>query len=929
MPEPVSNQRSTLHQAAVGSRHTTGTPPAGMRSGAAGSRISSLWRRTSGGLTRFSSESVLPEVVAIVCFLLFMWSGVAAALYHEYLVAEDAAGVSTSNLARAFEESTRRSISQIDQILLSARGFYTAQGEHFDFNEWARTQTLPDQMTAAIGMADRNGHVFADTVPFAPGVSIADRPHFQAQIDPTRDELYISHPVHGRVSGQDTIQFTRKLLGAYGEFVGVTVFSLGCDQLSRFYETVDVGRGFVALLAADGTIMARGPLSPGYIGSSSIANRPGFEEKLKARTGTIRFRGARDDLDKIVSFRRLRDYPLVVMVGVDTGTVFRPIWSLGTRVAMGGLIITVSIILIGLLWVSQKRRAIESRRALTITLETISQGIMMVDERGHAPVMNPRAMDLLGVPSEEFATSRDFAAARAIELATHDTADDHPHDAASMDRPGDGADHDSQFETSREDGTVIEVRTHRLAEGGFVQTYTDVTEQRLADAKVRYLAHFDTLTGLANRVQLRQRSPEFLPHDAGAQRLTAFMIIDLDGFKGVNDTLGHDIGDELLIEVARRLQTLVREEDLVARLGGDEFVILQPGLRNPDGATSLAQRVLQRLTDPVQIGSHQVRIGASIGIAYCPKDGADSDTLLKHADIALYSAKTGGRGMYRCFDPEMVHAVNEYRTLEGDLRRALDDDELEVHFQPKYSGESLAIVGFEALARWHHPTRGYVSPATFIKIAEACGLIDRLGLWIAEKACATAVRWQPQLPVAVNVSLLQLRDGMLPQQIARILARTGLAPNLLEIEVTESVMAEDNQSVLKTLNVLKDTGICITLDDFGTGYSSLGYLRRFSFDKIKIDKSFVHGQAHDRGVRVILEAVLSMCRKLGLAVVGEGVETEQQMGLLRQLGCTELQGYLLGRPMPASAVDELLRGRGSKPAAAQPAAATTGYELAT
>ena len=288
--------------------------------------------------------------------------------------------------------------------------------------------------------------------------------------------------------------------------------------------------------------------------------------------------------------------------------------------------------------------------------------------------------------------------------------------------------------------------------------------------------------------------------------------------------------------------------------------------------------------------------------------------------------------MLCCFDPDMVHAVNEYRTLEGDLRRALDDgDELEVHFQPKFSCESLAIVGFEALARWHHPTRGYVSPATFIRIAEACGLIDRLGLWIAEKACATAVRWQPPLHVAVNVSLLQLRDGTLPHEIANILARTGLRPELLEIEVTESVMAEDNQSVLKTLGALKNMGISIALDDFGTGYSSLGYLRRFSFDKIKIDKSFVHGQAHDRGVRVILEAVLSMCRKLGLAIVGEGVETEQQMALLRQLGCTELQGYLLGRPIPASEVEELLRDKvpatGQRPAMA--ASVKTGYELAT
>jgi diguanylate cyclase (GGDEF)-like protein len=889
-----------------------------------------LWPRMGARLVRFSGESVIPEVAAISCFLIFMWVGIAGALYHEYQVAADAAKLNTSNLSRAFEESTRRSISQIDQLLLSARAFHSALGNRFDFDEWARTQTLPDRMTAGLGMVDREGHVFADTLPFSPGVSIADRPHFLAQLDPAHDDLYISRPVHGRVTGQDTIQFSRKLLGPHGEFAGVTVLSLGCDELSRFYETVDVGRGFVALFATDGTIMARGPLAPGYIGTSSIANRPGFEWMLTDPSGFLKFQGARDNIDKIATFRRLRDYPLIVMVGIDTDTVFHQFWSLGARVVAGGGIITLAIDIIGVLWVQQKKRGIESRRALAITLETISQGIMMVDAHGHAPVMNPRAIDLLGAPPEGEEMSRDFAAARAIELAGHDSVGEPRQVFIIGDDTGEGADRDTQFETARDDGTVIEVRTHRLAEGGFVQTYTDVTKQRLADAKVRYLAHYDPLTGLANRIQLRERSPGFLQHDANAQRSTAFMIIDLDGFKGVNDTLGHDVGDELLIEVARRLQALVREEDLVARLGGDEFVILQPGLRDAAGATSLAQRVLQRLTDPVQIGAHQVRVGASIGIAYYPRDGEDSDTLLKHADIALYSAKTRGRGMLCCFDPDMVHAVNEYRTLEGDLRRALDHgDELEVHFQPKFSCESLAIVGFEALARWHHPTRGYVSPGTFIRIAEACGLIDRLGLWIAEKACATAVHWQPPLHVAVNVSLLQLRDGTLPDEIANILARTGLRPELLEIEVTESVMAEDNQSVLKTLSALKNMGISIALDDFGTGYSSLGYLRRFSFDKIKIDKSFVHGQANDRGVRVILEAVLSMCRKLGLAIVGEGVETEQQMALLRQLGCTELQGYLLGRPLPAAAVEELLRDKSPTQNPVEAAAVTTGFELAT
>ncbi len=856
-----------------------------------------LHRLLNSSRMRGDAESTLPELIAIAGFLVLLWASIGVAIEHEYNTAKNSAVQTTANLARAFEESTRRTISQIDQILLSARAFYSAEGDKFNFNDWARTQTVPDQMTAAIGMADRTGLVFGDTLPIPPGVSIADRPHFIAQIDPSHDDLYISKPVHGRVSGQATIQFTRKLLGPHGEFAGVTVFSLDCEELSRFYQKLDLGDGFVALLSADGTQLARGPLIPDQIGKR-MAETTVFTQMLSQNDGVIRFPSKHMHVGEIASFRRLQEYPLIVMVGLDTNTVFGQYWALRTRMIISGIAATVGILLVGMLWLQQKRRSIASRRALTITLETISQGILMVDSRGNVPVINPRARDLLALPYSSPEDTQKFAASRAIELAAR-----HPTAGA-----GDGTSTDSQFDVAREDGTVIEVRNHALPDGGFVHSYTDVTEQRLADARVRYLAHHDTLTGLANRVQLRQRMPEFCPQDATEQQLTAFMMIDLDGFKGINDTLGHDVGDELLIEISRRLQGLVREADFVARLGGDEFVILQPGLQQTKETAALAERLLQCLAEPVQIGGQQVRIGASMGIAFYPTDGHDGDALFKHADIALYCAKAAGRGTFRFFDSHMTRAVNEHRLLESGLRWALDNKALEVHFQPIFACNTLAIVGFEALARWRHPTRGNISPETFIRVAEECGLIKRLGLWVIEQACTVAATWKSRRPVAVNVSLLQLQDGDLPQDIAVILRRTGLPAELLEIEVTESVMADDNQTVLDSLHALKAMGIRVALDDFGTGYSSLSYLRRFSFDKIKVDRSFVQGQAHDQGVRVILEAILGMCHKLGLAVIGEGVETRQQLGMLRQYGCTEVQGYLLGRPMPASAVEKFVEG---------------------
>jgi diguanylate cyclase (GGDEF)-like protein len=852
------------------------------------SKISWLTRRVGSGLPRWWAESLVPEITALVCILTLLWSIVGVSLYRTYDAAEATALQITGNLARAFEESTRREISQIDQILLSVRQFYLAQGDRFRFADWARNQTLPDPMTAAIGLADQNGQVFADTIPFKPGVSIADRPHFIVQKDAARDNLYISVPVHGRVSNRDTIQFTRKLVGPTGEFAGVAVFSLDCEELSRFYQTLDLGGGFVSLIASDGTILARGPFAANAIGQPLSLTGP-----LGAANGTVQFVDSPTGTTFLASFRHLRDYPLIVMVGLDSATVFHDYRLFRIRVGIAGISVSLAIGCIGMLWVQQKRHSIAAAAALKITLETISQGIIMVDAAGQVPVVNSRALSLLSVPDGDARAMREAAADQAMHLATEE-----PTELPQTDR---------RFDATRDSGRILEVSCHSLSGGGIVQTFTDVTEQRLIESQVRYLAHHDTLTGLPNRTQLRCRIPEFIEQSRDPDHRTAFIMIDLDGFKSVNDSLGHDVGDELLIEIARRLRSIVRESDFVARLGGDEFIILQTGLRHTGQATALAARLLRELAEPAQIGDHQISIGASTGIAFCPRDGIDADMLLKHADIALYVAKSEGRGIFRRFEPQMIHAVAERRTLETGLRRALEGDELELHFQPKFACDTLQIMGMEALVRWHSPQRGYVSPETFVRIAEDCGLINRLGNWVLETACAAAANWQPRLPVAVNVSVLQLHNRKLPDEVAALLRRHGLPPEMLEVEVTESIMAEHNQPVLETLTALKAMGIGVTLDDFGTGYSSLSYLRRFPFDKVKIDKSFVQGQASDRGVRIILETLLSLCQRLDLPVVGEGVETQQQLEVLRRCGCTEAQGYLLARPMRNDQLEVFLR----------------------
>ncbi|HEY0181513.1 MAG TPA: EAL domain-containing protein [Rhodopila sp.] len=871
--------------------------------------IRTIGRAIADRLPSLRTESLLPELAAIGCFLILPWIGIVAALHHEYYAARAAAVRSTGNLAQALEESTRRTIGQIDYILLSARAFRTAKSDRFDFHDWARNQTFADKMTAQISMTDPAGLVIASTIQLVPGVNIADRAHFQAQLDPTHDDLYISRPVTGRVSGLQTIQFSRKLLDRDGAFAGVVVFSLGSFELARFYESLGLGDGFVSILSSDGTILAHGPWIPGLTGTN-IRDQSGFDDMLNHSIGSIALGGTPRRAAQIASFRRLQDYPLVVMVGFDTNTVFGSYRALRANALLSGAAITLVVGLIGLLWLRQKCRSLLSRRALNVTLDTISQGILMVDARGGISVINPPVLDLLALPNELPEAALKYVVARATELIPAAGGDPA---VCGMSGPGSGSARDGRLETALENGTIIDVCTHVLPEGGFVQTYTDVTEQRMAHAQVEHLAHHDGLTGLANRVELRQRISEIVGADRSEGTFDALIMIDLDGFKGVNDTLGHDAGDQVLIEVSRRIKSLVRATDVAARFGGDEFAILATGLRQCEDVVPLVERILRRLGDPVQMKSQQVRVGASLGIAFHPQDGQDIDTLFKHADIALYSAKAAGRGTYRCFDQQLTLAMTERRALESDLRRALDGDALEVYFQPKFSSKSLQIVGFEALARWRHPTRGWICPGVFIRIAEDCGLINRLGQKILERACQGVATWEPRLPVAVNVSVMQLHDDGLKDHIAAVLEQTGLQPEHLEIEVTESVLADDSQTVLGNLQAIKAMGIPITLDDFGTGYSSLSYLRRFPFDKIKIDKSFVQGQTEDPGVRVILEAILGMCHNLGLHTVGEGVETEGQREMLRAGGCSELQGYLLGRPMPGNHVQDFIRAGGYLP----------------
>jgi diguanylate cyclase (GGDEF)-like protein len=426
--------------------------------------------------------------------------------------------------------------------------------------------------------------------------------------------------------------------------------------------------------------------------------------------------------------------------------------------------------------------------------------------------------------------------------------------------------------------------------------------------KIRHIAHHDPLTGLPNRLSFEEDLDRALALLPRGQSL-AVLSLDLDNFKAVNDTLGHPAGDELLKQVAARLRRTVRPGDRVARFGGDEFAVVQTGAPTPADMTALAHRIIEVLSAPYTIDDQVALVGTSIGIAIAPVDGDSADELLKKSDLAMYRAKSEGRGTSHFFEPGIDASMQARRRLELDLRRALARREFELFYQPIFNLERNEIIGFEALIRWRHPQRGLILPAEFIPLCEEIGLIVPIGEWVLRQACAEAATWPALMHVAVNISPIQFRGGNLYATVSRALSESGLAPDRLELEITENVLLSDRRATLAMLNDLRVLGVRIALDDFGSGYSSLGYLLSFPFDKIKIDSSFIRGIAEDRKALAIVRAVTELSARLGVSTTAEGVETAEQLDRVRSEGCTEAQGYAISKPQPSSGLRALLQAR--------------------
>jgi diguanylate cyclase (GGDEF)-like protein len=806
-------------------------------------------------------------------------------------------------------------------------------------------RTLKDRVTAlpyvnAVTLIDRQGNLlnFSRFWPI-PKVNIADREYFKTLSSDQPLDHVVSEPVQNRGSGVWTAYIGRRFNAPDGSMLGLVLGAMELSYFQRLFAEVEPNTdAVISMFRDDGVMLVRQPpvgQNPGL--SVMPLATPGLMTDPTARTtqGVTRI----DRQDRLVATHALAHYPIVVSMSRTMTATLQPWWEQVRDFAAVAVLIDLSLaglVLLGIRHLRNRhqladavasraeaqaeRAAAEEREQTGRTLAAyysrfntavcnMSQGLCMFDASDRLIISNPRLGEIFGLSARAIAAGTSLTVAIRAAVRSHRLSARDIRLIKTRLGPASGATERGALVCDLADGRALSISFEGMAEQGWLMTFEDITERRRTEAQIAHMAHHDALTGLPNRKLFHQRLVTAVGLAArGAQH--GVLCLDLDHFKDVNDALGHPIGDALLQAVTVRLLRSVRETDSLARIDGDEFAIILAGLHEPKDAATFAERLIEEITLPYEISGHQILMSVSIGIAVTPDDGADPDALLKNADLALYRAKADGRGCHRFFKLEMDAKLQARRRLALDLRRALASQEFELHYQPMVNVRELRVSGFEALLRWHRPGRPAVGPQEFIPVAEEIGLILPLGEWALEAACREAAGWPHPMTVAVNLSPVQFREPHLVQAVRGALDRSGLPPDRLELEITETVLLNDTADTLATLHQLRDLGVRISMDDFGTGYSSLSYLLKFPFDKVKIDRSFIRGLGESGECDVIIRAIMGMCNDLGIATIAEGVETSEQLAVLQRRNCTEVQGFLFSPAVPGTEIPALLRAFG-------------------
>ena len=714
-----------------------------------------------------------------IAMVAVIWTGLAMRDFEASSAAHDETRRIQDNIIRLFEENLLRSIKEVDKSVLYMRRVIENNRGEINLHKLVASKDILSDLIVQVAIIDEAGIMRASSAgpQPAPIQDLSDRPHYRAHLNNPIDDLFISAPMIGRVSKKWSVQITRRFLKPDGSFGGVVVASLNPEHFTEFYRSINFGNtSFISIVGLDGIVRASG--GPAHDRDALGEDLTGSELMSALRQRNYGdFVGHSKGSSRLVTFRKVRGYPLAVTMSVDEDEIYAGVRAGRVGNLLLGLILTIGI-------------------AVAVTRNV-----------------------------------RD------------------------------------QIEVSR-------------------------------------MAAQDALTALPNRRifrdELARLTAQIAKSDAPAADNTfAIFTLDIDHFKTVNDTLGHPVGDALLVEVGNRIRSVVGEKDLVCRLGGDEFAILAPSARTKADAEALAQNLINVIGQPFAVETHTIVVTASVGVALGPNASPNPDEIMIASDLALYAAKSSGRRTYRFFHKEMAEEIEARSALEMDLREALEKNQLELHYQPMVDLRRNRICGFEALMRWRHPEKGLITPDKFIPIAEETGLIVPMGAWALRQACKQAATWPEDTKIAVNLSAVQFKDPNLFETVLDAVFEAGIQANRLELEITESLLLDSNKDTLSVLHKLRKAGVRTAMDDFGTGYSSLAYLMSYPFDKIKIDRSFITELNNRPEHNVIVRAIIKIGRVFNMTVTGEGVETAQQFKYLRTLGCTEAQGYHISRPLPA------------------------------
>jgi diguanylate cyclase (GGDEF)-like protein len=837
-----------------------------------------------------------------------VWAAVGYSVYVDGQRTAQEAIRESDNFAWIFEEYVVRTITSIDNKLLLLRRLYQLDPAHLDLRAWRDQFQSPNDPSIGIALIGADGWLIAtSTGPVSAPVYLGDRDHFLVHHDSTRDDLFIGRPLEGRFSGQWLVRFTRRITASDGSFAGVITISIDNDYLGRLFKEVELGNnGFAGLVGLDGFLRARSGTAQAFMNRPADANlsdAPIFQHVKEAPSDTSWVRpSGLDHINRLIGYRTISGFPLFVMIGRAEDVIMAKSNRRAQFYYGAGMGIT-ALILLALIVIAARERKLalatvsleRTNMCFNAALSHMAQGLAMFDTEQRLIVSNDRYARIYGFAPETLkpgVTLREIVE-RRIERGIY--AGENPTEYM---RERLAVPHDPLPQIQKlSDGRAILVTRQPMKNGGWVTTHEDVTERERAGGRIAEMARRDALTGLGNRLQLLEAIEIASARLRRLDEPFSILLLDLDRFKQVNDSLGHVVGDMLLQAVAKRLRAASRDVDTIVRLGGDEFAILQSVEGDQhDDAIAMANRLIETIGTPFDLDGHQVIIGTSIGIAMAPSDGADGDQLLKNADLALYRTKSEGRNGYHFFEIAMEIEARARHALEIDLRQAIARDQLEMHYQPVVSIATGEICGVEALIRWFHPRHGLITPDRFIPLAEETGLIVPLGYWILNRVCSDAVKWPSHIKVAINLSAAQFGKGNLVEVITDALAQSGLPPHRLELEITETVLLRKDESQLGVLHHLKSFGVSIVLDDFGTGYSSFSYLQMFPFDKIKIDRSFVQDLSSREDCAAIVCAIIGLARTLDIETTAEGVETREQLELLRAAGCGLAQGYLFGKP---------------------------------